>query len=271
MPGVDLRQRIEAWLGEGIDIDADGLYSERSPSCASQVSNPSLLVAGDLLGRPDLIKLVHRNLHAQIDLADPNGVVETVLSRRQDQNADFHVGPFLMQFRRFGVAGCTDCASMARTASTAQGVDAVGAVAELLAAPDFGAELPPSAPIDFPQRRLFAEVRLVRDRRGQAITTVYGGSDVPVTGAPRIGGWPAIPPSSAGGGVASACTRCASPASSSASARSGARASRSAGRAFGCPNTSPLGTISRCPPSVAALTALPTGARGPVRRGAVVL
>ena len=182
MPELDLRQRIEAWLGEGIDIDADGLYSERSPNYASHVSNPCLLVAGDLLARRDLIELVHRNLHAQIDLADLDGVVETVLSRRQDQNADFHLGPFLMQFRRFGINGCTDCASMARAASKAPGVDAVGAVAELLAAPELGAELPPSAPIDYPQRRLFAEVGLVRDRRGRAITTVYGGSDVPVMG-----------------------------------------------------------------------------------------
>jgi hypothetical protein len=185
MPGVDLRQRIEAWLGEGVDIDADGLYSERSPSYASQVSNPCLLVVGELLGRPDLIELVHRNLHAQIDLADPNGVVETVLSRRQDQNDDFYLGPFLMQFRRFGLAGCTDCASMARAALKAPGVDAVGTLAELLGAPELGAELPPSAPIDYPQRRLFAEVRLMRDRRGRAITTVYGGSDIPVTG--RLG------------------------------------------------------------------------------------
>ena len=185
LPEVDLQQRIGVWLGEGIDIDADGLYSERSPNYASHVSNPCLLVTGDLLGRPDLIELVHRNLHAQIDLTDPNGLVETVYSRRQDQNDDFPLGPFLMQYRRFGVDGCTDCASMAQAASNAPGVNAVEAVAQLLAAPHLAADLPPAAPVGHPERRLFAEVRLLRDRRGRAITTVHAGSDVPSAG--RLG------------------------------------------------------------------------------------
>ncbi|KAI8710987.1 hypothetical protein NCS52_01512100 [Fusarium sp. LHS14.1] len=39
---VGLIKRIDEWLAEGIDIDADGIYSERSPNYYSAVSNPSL-------------------------------------------------------------------------------------------------------------------------------------------------------------------------------------------------------------------------------------
>ena len=113
---------------------------------------------------------------ASHQVAPPRGAEQRLLGQGEGGYA------LAAQRRRFGINGCTDCASMARAASKAPGVDAVGAVAELLAAPELGAELPPSAPIDYPQRRLFAEVGLVRDRRGRAITTVYGGSDVPVTG-----------------------------------------------------------------------------------------
>ncbi|MBA8795074.1 hypothetical protein FHX74_002702 [Friedmanniella endophytica] len=117
-PDPAVRARIEQWLAEGVDIDGDGIYSERSANYAAYVSNPSLLVLADLLDRPRLAELVHRNLHAQADLTDHTGLVETVFSRRQDQKMldhrhdhdGFAGGPFLPQYHRFALAGCHDCA-----------------------------------------------------------------------------------------------------------------------------------------------------------------
>ena len=42
-PSRLLLARINDWLGEGIDQDADGEYSERSPNYASEVTNRSLV------------------------------------------------------------------------------------------------------------------------------------------------------------------------------------------------------------------------------------
>ncbi|KAF3360619.1 hypothetical protein VdG1_01579 [Verticillium dahliae VDG1] len=80
-----LIKRIDEWLAEGIDIDADGIYSERSPNYYSAVSNPSLLTVARELNYTDLIPFVRKNLELSIEHAEPNGEIETIQSRRQDQ------------------------------------------------------------------------------------------------------------------------------------------------------------------------------------------
>ncbi len=175
-----LLDRARTWLAEGVDVDADGIYSERSPNYAAHVSNPSLTALADLLGRDDLHAVVHRNLHAQLDLTDDRGVVETVHSRRQDQVDRFGLGPFLGQLRRAAIREeCPRCAAAARRAAEAARVDAVDVLAQQLVEPDLAGPLP-DAPAPPPQpRRYFAASRLLVDRRGDARFTVYGGSDVP--------------------------------------------------------------------------------------------
>jgi hypothetical protein len=177
-----LLERAREWLREGIDIDDDGLYSERSPNYAAYVSNPSLTILADLLDRPDLHGMVHRNLHAQLDLTDRDGVVETVHSRRQDQHARFPLGPFLGQLTHAALRhSCARCADGARRAAEAPGVPAVDVLAEQLLDPALADPLPTGAGPE-PGRRLFREARLLRETRQDAELTVYGGSDVPAAG-----------------------------------------------------------------------------------------
>jgi hypothetical protein len=177
-----LLDRAREWLAEGIDIDADGLYSERSPNYASRVSNPSLTILAGLLDRPGLHDLVHRNLHAQLDLTSRDGTVETVHSRRQDQHDPFPLGPFLGQLTRAALRhSCARCAGGARRAADAPGVDAVDVLAEQLLDPALADPLPAgTAPA--PGRRLFRDARLLRETGPRAELTVYGGSDVPAAG-----------------------------------------------------------------------------------------
>ena len=52
------------------------------------MSNPSLLTIADVFGRGDLVDVVERNLDATLALLLPDGHVETVLSRRQDQREE---------------------------------------------------------------------------------------------------------------------------------------------------------------------------------------
>lgn len=181
-----LLQRARTWLAEGPDVDGDGLYSERSPNYAAHVSNPSLTALGDVLGRDDLHEVVHRNLHAQLDLTDGHDMVETVHSRRQDQKSTFPLGPFLGQLRRAAIVhGCGICAEGAGRAAAGEGVDAVGVLAEQLADPALGGPLPTSGGRARPRRSVFTGARLLREVRAGDVpleVTVYGGSDVPSVG-----------------------------------------------------------------------------------------
>lgn len=177
-----LRRRAEQWLAEGVDVQPDGLYSERSPNYAAYVSNPSLTALGELLDRPDLLDVVHRNLHTQTLLTDGAGLVCTLQSRRQDQGRPFPAAPFEAGYRvtaeRFG---CAECAAMAAECAAQGGGDAVELAAELIRGA-IPATLPPATP---PRSRGWTDLttsELAVHRDGATQLVVRAASDVAAVG-----------------------------------------------------------------------------------------
>lgn len=82
-------KRIDEWLREGIDIDVDGQYEERSTYIYTPLTNRCLLTMAKLLERPELLEPVRKNLNMTLYYIHPNGEVATEASGRQDQ---FRVG-----------------------------------------------------------------------------------------------------------------------------------------------------------------------------------
>ncbi|CAM5371729.1 hypothetical protein [Streptomyces chartreusis] len=178
-PDDRLLDRIDAWLAEGVDIDAEGLYSERSANYAAHVSNPSLLLLADVLDRADLLDAVERNLATTLDLIRPDGTVETVHSRRQDQNRPFPLAPFLPHYRLLAIrTGRGDFSRAARLAA-ADGIDDPDLLAETLLTPDLCRVLPTPAAETSRRERYLTTARLAVRASATAHTVVYGGSDVP--------------------------------------------------------------------------------------------
>ncbi|MEU1005822.1 hypothetical protein [Streptomyces tibetensis] len=179
-PDDRLLERIEEWLSEGVDIDAEGLYSERSANYAAYVSNPSLLLLAAVLGRTDLLDAVERNLTTTLDLIRPDGTVETVHSRRQDQKHPFPLAPYLPHYRLLAIRTGRGDLSRAATLAAAGGIDDPDLLAETLLTPDLCRELPAPVAETLPRDRYLTTARLAARASATAHTVVYGGSDVPV-------------------------------------------------------------------------------------------
>ncbi len=136
--------RADVWLAEGIDLQEDGLYSERSPLYAAAVTNPCLLDLAETRDRPDLVDMVHTNLHAHLLLTDRTGRVETLQSRRQDQvDAGSSMARFAWQYRVLAHrTGCGQCGAAAVRGEDLGGSDVLEAVAGVLLDPDLGLDPP---------------------------------------------------------------------------------------------------------------------------------
>jgi len=75
-PNKKYLERIEDWLGEGIFMDSDGHYPERSRLYGG-VENNSLLTMGRLLNKPALFNYVRKNLASSYYYMEPNGELVT--------------------------------------------------------------------------------------------------------------------------------------------------------------------------------------------------
>jgi len=84
-PEDAFRDRIEEYLAEGIDINDDGEYTERSHGVYTNIVNCHLLAAAEALDRPALFDPIRRSLHTMVDLMDEDWTVVTEFSTRQDQ------------------------------------------------------------------------------------------------------------------------------------------------------------------------------------------
>ncbi|MYU15760.1 hypothetical protein GTZ78_35080 [Streptomyces sp. SID8361] len=185
-PDARYTRRIGAWLAEGIDQYDSGQYSERSATYAPIVTNPSLLTLARLTGRPRLYERVRRNLEATLHLLEPDGEVETVHSRRQDQKTVKHLSEYWLQFRALALRERDG-----RFAAVAATVQRRGAdqtfdetplgdfLAEVLDHPELAAPLPGATAV--PEEFTFhdPDCGLVRIAKGTTRTTLFGGTDFP--------------------------------------------------------------------------------------------
>ncbi len=83
-PDLEITAVVESYLAEGIDIDAEGAFIERSVGVYDAVNNRSLLFIHENWDCPDALPAVQRSLDFDLYLLHADGTAETGLSRRQD-------------------------------------------------------------------------------------------------------------------------------------------------------------------------------------------
>jgi hypothetical protein len=164
--------RADQWLAEGIDLDPDGQYTEKSTTVYSPIVNRALLSVARLLDRPALHEPVRRNLEMSLYYVQPDGEVVTEASRRQDRDQRGTMHRYYYSYRTLALRdGNGRFAAMCRQIET----ETKGRVAEIatwLLEPEIARPLPPSALLPTDYAKVFAHSSLARIRRGAASGTV---------------------------------------------------------------------------------------------------
>lgn len=161
-------RRIGQWLAEGIDMDEDGQYAERSTGIYNPVTNRALLVTALRAGKPELLDPVRRNLDSALWLLHPDGELVTEISTRQDQYTRTTMERYWFPLRYLAIAD-----GNGQWASLAQMAEERGASAsEYLRFPELRRPLPAAQPLPDNYHRLMRSLRTVRIRRGLWDATV---------------------------------------------------------------------------------------------------
>jgi hypothetical protein len=167
-------RRIRQWTAEGIDIDDDGQFSERSTGVYNPITDKALLVTALRAGMPELLEPVRRNLESMLYLLHPDGEVVTEISTRQDQFARATMERYWFPLRYLALKD-----GDGRWSALVSSIeDRAATLSEYLRFPELQGALPPQAPLPEDYHRLMKSLRIARIRRGAWDATVLmnGGS-----------------------------------------------------------------------------------------------
>jgi hypothetical protein len=172
-PNPAYLKRIDQWLREGIDIDEDGQYTERSTGTYNMVVNSSLVLLADKLKRWDLLDPVRRNLDAVLHLMHDGGELVTDISSRQDKHTRAHIAAYTFVLQYLAVRdGNAVFAGLARPHLS----DYLN-LSLLLQMPHLARTDLPTAPPPTRYDRHFARMGATRLRRGLTSVTLLSKED----------------------------------------------------------------------------------------------
>lgn len=167
-PDPRYTQRIAQWLAEGIDIDADGQYNERSTTVYNPVTDKALLIIALKTNRPELLEPVRRNLRSMLYLLHPGGEVVTEISRRQDQYNRGGMDRYWLPLRYLAIHD-----NDGQFAEVVRRLEDKGAsLPAYLRHPELLRPLPESKPLPEDFHRLMPVVGIARVRRGALSASV---------------------------------------------------------------------------------------------------
>ena len=175
--------RINQWLAEGIYLNKDGHYAERS-GVYSAVIDKALITMARLLKKPELLDIVKKNLTTYYYYTESNGDLVTVDSKRQDQFMNLTVSKFYLQYRFMAIH--------TENPKFIYMVNLIGSspefarsilsdsLVEFMANPELQQEIPLESNVENDFEQFFAVSNLARIRRGKTSITLFGGNDKPV-------------------------------------------------------------------------------------------
>lgn len=175
--------RIDEWLAEGIYLNEDGHYAERS-GIYSAVIDKALIAMARLLNRPKLLEIVNKNLTTYFYYTEPNGDLVTVDSKRQDQFMALKVNKFYLQYRYMAIR--TNNAMFAYMVNEIEKLPEFttdilsDSLAFFMENEELQKQISVEGKVENDFEKFFTLSNLARIRRGKTSVTLFGGNDQPV-------------------------------------------------------------------------------------------
>jgi hypothetical protein len=155
-------RRIDQWLAEGIDIDSDGQYTERSTGGYNAICDRAFVLLALKLNRAELLDPVRRNLNSMLHLLHPGYEVVTEISRRQDLNTRVSMAPYWFTLAHMAVKDRDGRYALLARHFAPQSAS----LSALLEYPELANLTLPDAPLPDQFERYFPHLGVTRIRRG---------------------------------------------------------------------------------------------------------
>lgn len=182
-PDARYVDRIEEWLAEGVDLNEDGHFLERS-GIYSAVIDKALITMARLLNKPELLEIVNKNLTTYFYYTEPNGDLVTVDSKRQDQFMNLNAARFYLQYRYMAIR--TKNPMFVYMVNTIEKLPEFSSdilfnsLGFFIENPELQKQVPTDGNVANNFDQFFAVSNLVRIRKEKTSVTLFGGNDQPV-------------------------------------------------------------------------------------------
>ena len=161
-------RRIDQWLAEGIDIDSDGQFTERSVLTYNIIVDRAFIVLAKKLNRAELLEPVRRNLHSMLYLMHADDELVSEISHRQDVNTRGDIGRYWFPMHFMAVRdGDGELAAIARRYR-----EHYASLSLLLQYPELSQPLPVDRPLPEDYEKQMPDVGIARIRRGLTSATI---------------------------------------------------------------------------------------------------
>ncbi|WP_439559295.1 hypothetical protein [Dyadobacter sp.] len=178
-PNPKYVSRIEQWLGERIDMDADGQYNEKSTFIYSSLTDRLLITIAKGMKKPELLDNVRKNLNMTMYYVHPNGEVVTDASGRQDKAVIGTLENYYYPYRYLAIKDKNpQYAAMCRMIEKTAGPKTGAFIDYFLTDPSLWVELPAEKPYPVSYVKTFANSGLVRIRRDNRDSTLIANNPV---------------------------------------------------------------------------------------------